>query len=137
MQNYNHHNLLCLLFTEGRCKRRWATMPVALFSITKEYKAACVFFYFLFFAIWMWKSPRFFLCQWIKMPTLLKVTCALCPQEKAAKIPAVEADRSISQVFPSLSYPSPAGLGIISLDRFYYMLSLRKHFFVVLLCLFT
>lgn len=77
----------------------------------KEYKAA---FYVLFSAIWMWKSPRFFLCQWIKMPTLLKVTCALCPQEKAAKIPAVEADRSISQVFPPLSYPSPAVFGIIS-----------------------
>lgn len=133
MQKCNHLNLLCLLFTSEGRKRRWATMPVALFYITRNTKQ---YFLFFIFAIWMWKSPRFFLCQWIKMPTLLKVTCALCPQENTAKIPAVEADRSISQVFPSLPYASPAVFGIISLDRFYYMLNPRTHFFVFL-CLFT
>lgn len=60
----------------------------------KEYIAVFLF------AIWMWKSPRSFLCQWIKTPTLLKVTRVLVPQEQAAKLPAVESDRSISQLSP-------------------------------------
>lgn len=106
-------------------------MPVAFFYVIrnrnkKQYS----------FSVLMWKSPKSFLCQWIKTPTLLKVTRALIPYEKAAKIPAVESDRSISQFFPSLSYPSPAVFCIISLDLFCYMLSPKKIFLCISLLIY-
>lgn len=69
-------------------------MPVTLFYIATNTKqdSFCNFD--------VEKSQILSSANGIKLPTLLKVTCALIPHEKAAKIPAVEPDRSIRQVFP-------------------------------------
>lgn len=91
------NNLRCLWSSK---KVQEKMMSMSFYFSWQEIKSSVLF------AIFIWKEANLFFCQWIKTPTLLQVTYALIPHEKAAKI-SEKSDTSMQQFFPLCLPTSP------------------------------